>query len=198
MKKTVLTFGIISGVVISVLMTINTVFADRIGFDILHALGPARDSLAASGIVMAYTDILNVGKEAEQRVRQQQGGTHADEIETSIGAQNRALAQRLRVADRGLREGILTELMAKGGGGYSAFVEPGNTITWNPRHRDKFPSGAPTSEGTPPGTSSSAGSTRARMTSSKTCCPRAFSTASSAAQPKGWLRLAALPKRSEK
>jgi len=32
-KKTVLTFGIIAGVIISVLMTINTIFADRIGFD---------------------------------------------------------------------------------------------------------------------------------------------------------------------
>ena len=33
MKKTVLTFGIISGVVISVLMGATTVFAERIGFD---------------------------------------------------------------------------------------------------------------------------------------------------------------------
>ena len=33
MKKTVLTFGVISGVVIAVLMGINTIFADRIGFD---------------------------------------------------------------------------------------------------------------------------------------------------------------------
>ena len=33
MKKTVLTFGLISGVVIAVLMGINTFFADRIGFD---------------------------------------------------------------------------------------------------------------------------------------------------------------------
>jgi hypothetical protein len=32
-KKTVLTFGIISGVIISVLMAITTAFADRIGFD---------------------------------------------------------------------------------------------------------------------------------------------------------------------
>jgi hypothetical protein len=32
-KKTVLTFGIISGVVISVLMTINVYFAEQIGFD---------------------------------------------------------------------------------------------------------------------------------------------------------------------
>ena len=33
MKKTVLTFGLISGAVLSVLMTINTVFAEQIGFD---------------------------------------------------------------------------------------------------------------------------------------------------------------------
>ncbi|HEX5887214.1 MAG TPA: DUF4199 domain-containing protein [Pyrinomonadaceae bacterium] len=33
MKKTVLTFGIISGVIVAILMGINTFFADRIGFD---------------------------------------------------------------------------------------------------------------------------------------------------------------------
>ena len=33
MKKTVLVFGLISGVVISVLMAVVTIFADRIGFD---------------------------------------------------------------------------------------------------------------------------------------------------------------------
>jgi uncharacterized protein DUF4199 len=33
MKRTVLVFGLISGIVISVLMAITTVFADRIGFD---------------------------------------------------------------------------------------------------------------------------------------------------------------------
>ena len=33
MKKTVLTFGVISGVIVTVLMGVNTVFADRIGFD---------------------------------------------------------------------------------------------------------------------------------------------------------------------
>lgn len=54
------------------------------GVSTLRALAPARDSLAASGIVMTYTDILNIGKEAEARVRQQQGGTHADELETSM------------------------------------------------------------------------------------------------------------------
>ena len=54
------------------------------GVSTLRALGPARDSLAASGIVMAYTDILNIGKDAEQRVIEQEGGTHADELETSV------------------------------------------------------------------------------------------------------------------
>lgn len=54
------------------------------GVSTLRALAPARDSLAVSGIVMRYTDILSVGKEAEQRVKQQEGGTHADEMETSM------------------------------------------------------------------------------------------------------------------
>src|SRR5690606_22390101 len=39
------------------------------GVSTLRALAPARDALAASGIVMRYTDILNVGREAEARVR---------------------------------------------------------------------------------------------------------------------------------
>ena len=54
------------------------------GVSTLRALGPARDSLRASGIAMAYTDILNVGKDVEERVKQQAGGTHADEMETSV------------------------------------------------------------------------------------------------------------------
>ncbi len=54
------------------------------GVSTLRSLAPARDSLAASGIVMVYTDILNIGKEAEASVRQQAGGTHADELETSM------------------------------------------------------------------------------------------------------------------
>lgn len=54
------------------------------GVSTLRALGPSRDSLLADGIVMQYTNILEVGKEAEDRVRQQAGGTHADELETSM------------------------------------------------------------------------------------------------------------------
>jgi len=40
--------------------------------------------LAADGILLRYTDILEVGAEAERRVKQEAGGTHADEIETSL------------------------------------------------------------------------------------------------------------------
>jgi creatinine amidohydrolase len=54
------------------------------GVSTLRALGPTKDSLTADGLIVRYTDILAVGKEAEDRVRQQQGGTHADEMETSL------------------------------------------------------------------------------------------------------------------
>ncbi len=47
------------------------------------------------------------------------------------------------------RERVLADGPA-GPDDYVAFVEPGNSITWNANHRDKYPSGAPTSEGTPP------------------------------------------------
>jgi len=54
------------------------------GVSTIRALTPAQDVLAADGIVMHFTDILTVGEEAEKAVRQQEGGTHADEIETSM------------------------------------------------------------------------------------------------------------------
>ncbi len=54
------------------------------GVSTIRALNPARDSLAAHGIVMRFTDILNVGKAVEDKLRQQEGGTHADEMETSM------------------------------------------------------------------------------------------------------------------
>lgn len=44
MKKTVLTFGIISGVIVTILMGVTTIFADRIGFD--------------RAIIVGYTSML--------------------------------------------------------------------------------------------------------------------------------------------
>jgi creatinine amidohydrolase len=54
------------------------------GVSTIRALTPAQGQLAAEGIVMRFTNILTIGAEAEQAVRQQEGGTHADEIETSM------------------------------------------------------------------------------------------------------------------
>jgi creatinine amidohydrolase len=54
------------------------------GVSTIRALKPAQEQLAAEGIVMHFTDILTIGEEAEKAVRQQEGGTHADEIETSM------------------------------------------------------------------------------------------------------------------
>lgn len=47
-------------------------------------LRQAADSLAAGGIKMHFTDLAVVLADVESRVKKQEGGTHADEIETSI------------------------------------------------------------------------------------------------------------------
>jgi creatinine amidohydrolase len=44
----------------------------------------AREHLAAEGIKMQYLHLLDAMKEPGESVRQQQGGTHADELETSM------------------------------------------------------------------------------------------------------------------
>jgi acetamidase/formamidase/creatinine amidohydrolase/Fe(II)-dependent formamide hydrolase-like protein len=47
-------------------------------------LQAAADTLAREGILMRFTDPLQAGKAAEDAVRQQKWGTHADELETSM------------------------------------------------------------------------------------------------------------------
>lgn len=54
------------------------------GVSTLRGLKPAMEILAQEGIAMRYTDVLAAGKQAEDAVRQQKFGTHADEIETSM------------------------------------------------------------------------------------------------------------------
>ena len=54
------------------------------GVSTLVPLRIAAEKLRIQGIRMAFTDILNVAKEAESKVRQEKAGTHADEIETSM------------------------------------------------------------------------------------------------------------------
>jgi creatinine amidohydrolase len=59
-------------------------YALNTGVSTMRALRLSADVLSADGIVLRYTDILTVSAEAEKTVRQEDGGTHADEIETSI------------------------------------------------------------------------------------------------------------------
>jgi creatinine amidohydrolase len=54
------------------------------GVSTLRPLAAATESLAARGIVLRFTNILTAGADVEARVRQQEAGTHADEIETSM------------------------------------------------------------------------------------------------------------------
>jgi creatinine amidohydrolase len=54
------------------------------GISTLRALKPAAEMLAAEGILMHYTDLLKSTGAVEKQISKQEGGTHADEIETSM------------------------------------------------------------------------------------------------------------------
>ena len=54
------------------------------GVSTVAALEPAARELAARGISLRYTDIAAAGRQAAEAIREQEGGTHADEIETSM------------------------------------------------------------------------------------------------------------------
>ena len=54
------------------------------GVSTLRALKPAAEILASEGILLQYTDILKVLGPVEKAIGKQEGGTHADEIETSM------------------------------------------------------------------------------------------------------------------
>jgi creatinine amidohydrolase len=54
------------------------------GVSTVRALAPAADILAEDGILLRFTDLLKVLEPIERQVCQQEGGTHADEVETSM------------------------------------------------------------------------------------------------------------------
>ena len=54
------------------------------GVSTIRALEPAAEILAADGIILRYTDILKTTGPIEKKLGSQEGGTHADEIETSM------------------------------------------------------------------------------------------------------------------
>ncbi|HNT49404.1 MAG TPA: creatininase family protein [Cyclobacteriaceae bacterium] len=53
------------------------------GISTVRALKPAADSLLVKGITLHFTNLKNL-ESVESTIRQQEGGTHADEIETSM------------------------------------------------------------------------------------------------------------------
>lgn len=54
------------------------------GVSTVRALAPAAEKLAAEGILMRFTDLITTLGPIEKQVAKQEGGTHADEIETSM------------------------------------------------------------------------------------------------------------------
>lgn len=59
-------------------------YALNTGVSTLRALEPAAAELAKHGITFRFTDVLAALSGVEKEVGEQEGGTHADEIETSI------------------------------------------------------------------------------------------------------------------
>jgi creatinine amidohydrolase len=59
-------------------------YALNTGVSTVRALTPAVDVLAADGILLRFTNISTIVEDVEKRVQQQEGGTHADELETSM------------------------------------------------------------------------------------------------------------------
>ena len=54
------------------------------GVSTVRALQPAAEALARDGIILRYTDLLKITGPVEKAIGKQPGGTHADEIETSM------------------------------------------------------------------------------------------------------------------
>jgi creatinine amidohydrolase len=59
-------------------------YALNTGVSTLKALGPAASALETEGIVLRYTDLGKVFGSLKEPVIQQEGGSHADEVETSM------------------------------------------------------------------------------------------------------------------
>lgn len=59
-------------------------YALNTGLSTIRALEPAAKSLATERILLRYTDVLKLAGGVIAQVAEQEGGTHADEIETSM------------------------------------------------------------------------------------------------------------------
>jgi creatinine amidohydrolase len=59
-------------------------YALNTGVSTVRALTPAVEILAKEGVTLRFTNILTITSDVEKQVKQEEGGTHADEIETSL------------------------------------------------------------------------------------------------------------------
>jgi creatinine amidohydrolase len=59
-------------------------YALNTGVSTRKALGPAASLLAAEGVLLHYTDLEKVRGSLKENILQQEGGSHADEVETSM------------------------------------------------------------------------------------------------------------------
>jgi creatinine amidohydrolase len=73
------------------------------GVSTVRPLKAAAEVLAAEGILLRFTDILAAGRAAEDALREQPEGTHADEIETSMVLYLRPATVHM---DKAVRDGI--------------------------------------------------------------------------------------------
>jgi creatinine amidohydrolase len=59
-------------------------YALNTGVSTVRALAPAVEILAGDGILLRFTNVSTIVEDVEKKVQQQEGGTHADELETSM------------------------------------------------------------------------------------------------------------------
>ena len=59
-------------------------YALNTGVSTIRALRPAAETLASEGILLHFTDLVQTLSPIEHQLAEQEGGTHADEIETSM------------------------------------------------------------------------------------------------------------------
>jgi creatinine amidohydrolase len=79
-------------------------YALNTGISTLRPLEASAALLREEGILLRFTDLRVAGKKAEDRVRQQQVGTHADEVETSMVLY---IAPSLARMERAVKDGAL-------------------------------------------------------------------------------------------
>jgi creatinine amidohydrolase len=59
-------------------------YALNTGISTVKALAPAAEALAAEGILLRYTELGKVRGSLKENIVEQEGGSHADEVETSM------------------------------------------------------------------------------------------------------------------